>query len=91
MRNLPNNSPGGREQGRGGTQRAQVARSETSLLSQPQVHEPDETPDPERRSRFERQAAQDCSEGNLVSTFISEDGEWADVGLGGGWLRPVVD
>ena len=81
----PSNSPGGREQGRGGTQRAQVARSETSLLSQPQVHEPDETPDPER------QAAQDCSENNLVSTFISEDGEWADVGLGGGWLRPVVD
>ena len=80
----PTNSPGGREQGRGGTQRAQVARSETSLLSQPQVHEPDETPDPER------QAAQDCSESLLVSTFISEDGEWADVGLGGGWLRPVV-
>ena len=50
MRNLPNNSPGGREQGRGGTQRAQVARSETSLLSQPQVHEPDETPDPERQA-----------------------------------------
>ena len=81
----PTNSPGGREQGRGGTQRAQVARSETSLLSQPQVHEPDETPDPER------QAAQDCLEILLVSTFISEDGEWADVGLGGGWLRPVVD
>ena len=84
--------PGVRGQGRGGIQHVQVSQSADPLLVASQLshwqlrdHAPTETPSPATILNQHHPGG-----GNMCkcsSTFISEDGECAEVGLEGGWLR----
>ena len=83
--------PGVRGQGRGVIQHVQVSQSAFPLLTASRLshwqlpdHAPTETPSP---GTILNQDQSGCQYMQMVFTFISEDGEWADVGLEGGWLR----
>lgn len=81
--------PGVTGQGRGVTRHVQASQSSSPLLAASHLshwqlpdHAPTETPSPATILNQDHSGCQ-----YQKSTFISEEGEWADVGLEGGWLR----